>query len=920
MAKNNKALDYAFSVIDGKAKAPKYVKLQCEEFIRIANDQSESSFFDERLFSNFCKILRMLQMARGPKAGKSIYGALTGYQWLLIAALCVKIRKDPNARRYKRILLEIARKNGKAISLDTPIPTPDGWKTMGDIHEGDYVFSCDGTQTKVTYESPIFMKPMYAVEFEDGEIIKASCDHLWTVKSKKSKRTMDYGAKKRIGDGKRYRDGGWYEATTEEIAQRFKRVRKDKKGIDYLYRVPMQDPVQYQEKDLPIDPYLLGVWLGDGTSNNQEITVSYDDLKETYENLSDCGYDLLIWENKNRAPSIKIDWHGRGVGFSKPGDFRYELKKLNLINNKHIPDIYLQSSIHQRMELLRGLMDTDGTCSKRGQCEFCQKDKKLIDQVAELLASLGIKTNVKYKEAKCGSKICDAYRLHFFVDKKHSCFKLKRKHERLKDELGDRMNAKSIIDVRPIETEPSKCIMVNHPSHLYLCGKKYTTTHNTLIVAVLFIILFYTEPEYSKFFSVAPNGQLAREIKEAIDPLLSVNKKVFETSEWKATRDYILHRTNNIKYEPLNFSTSTMDGREPTVFIVDEAGALPTNYPIEAMKTGQIMVKNPVGFIISTKYPEFDNPLEDEVANAKRVLDGIKKDDSLFALLYEPDTVDDWQDNDDVLAHANPMALDYEPLWDELIRARSEAIERSALRQNFLTKNCNIMYQGLGTESYVDVADVQKCKVDHIDWDGRDVFVAVDLSMSSDNTSVAMATMDNGVIYAHVMAFIPEGRIDLKNKEEKLDYRKFINAGHCIACGDMSIDYSVVEDYVFNIEKMFGVTVRQIGFDRWNAMSSAQKWDEQYETIEIKQHSSVLHPATKLLYEKIVNGEFAYEENPLLEINFQNAVCAFDTNMNRYVHKRKSRGKVDMVVSLINAVHLVQTDALDNTGFIAMVL
>jgi phage terminase large subunit-like protein len=126
----------------------------------------------------------------------------------------------------------------------------------------------------------------------------------------------------------------------------------------------------------------------------------------------------------------------------------------------------------------------------------------------------------------------------------------------------------------------------------------------------------------------------------------------------------------------------------------------------------------------------------------------------------------------------------------------------------------------------------------------------------------------------------------------------------------MTVDYAVIEDYVEKIEENFGCTVVSIGFDRWNALSSAQKWAKKYTTVEIRQHSDTLHPPTKLLSEKVENGEFAYTPNKLLEINFENARCTYDTNMNRYVNKKKSTGKVDMVVSLINAVYLVQQDIL----------
>lgn len=432
----------------------------------------------------------------------------------------------------------------------------------------------------------------------------------------------------------------------------------------------------------------------------------------------------------------------------------------------------------------------------------------------------------------------------------------------------------------------------------------------TFVVAVLFILLFYLEPSYSRFFSVAPDGALAREIKEAIEPLIQTNAAVFEKGEFKMLRDYILHRPTKTKYTPLNYSTTRMDGKEPSVFIADEVGALPTPYAIEAMRSGQLLVKNKLGFIISTKYPTVHNPLEDEVQDAKMILDGLVEDPTVFALLYEPDNPDDWATDDDVLKDGNPLAQEIEEVWDDLVKKREKAIRRESLRENFLTKHCNIVYQGQGTETYVEVEKVRACKIDHIDWEGMEVYIGVDLAMSNDNCAVAMSAEMDGEIYSDVIAFIPEGRIDEKNEFEHIDYRRFIQEMKCIACGDMTVDYSVIEDFVFGIEEKYGVTVRAIGYDRYNALSSAQKWNEKYETVEIRQHSDTLHPPTKLLYEYILNRQWHYTENILLEINFENAKCTFDTNMNRYVNKKKSSGKVDEVVAIINSIYLLQQNVL----------
>lgn len=457
---------------------------------------------------------------------------------------------------------------------------------------------------------------------------------------------------------------------------------------------------------------------------------------------------------------------------------------------------------------------------------------------------------------------------------------------------------------------------------LEICRKNF----KTYTVGTVFIIAFLTEPQFSKFYSVAPDGSLSKEIQEAISETLRSSPAIYEykgNKRFKILRDYISFKPLLSKFIPLSYSTSRMDSRMPNLFCADEVGALPVNYPVEAMRSGQINMKNRLGFIISTKYPTIDNPFEDYVSYSKKVLDKIEKDETVFSLLYEPDNTKDWISDDLILKQANPAALEIPEIWEELKKKRAYAIAVDKARENFVTKHCNIIYTGIGTETYIDVSAVQKCRTSHIDWRGRTVYVGFDLSETNDNTSVAMVTVDeNNNIIADVFAFIPEGRIDEKTISEKLDYRNIVETtGKCFACGDKVIDYSFVEAFILSLEERYGVKVQAIGFDRWNALSTAQKLEKEgHNLVEIRQHSSTLHPPTKLLKEKILSGEFQYEKNPLLEINFQNARCTYDTNRNLYVTKKKSNGKVDMVVSLINAVYLLQQDVMFGSDFTIQVL
>lgn len=457
---------------------------------------------------------------------------------------------------------------------------------------------------------------------------------------------------------------------------------------------------------------------------------------------------------------------------------------------------------------------------------------------------------------------------------------------------------------------------------LEICRKNF----KTYTVGTMFILLFLLEPKYSKFFSVAPDGSLSREVKDAIEETLRSSPLIYlhnDTPRFRLLRDYIHFNLTDSRYVPLNYSSSRLDGKLPNAFLADEVGALPNSYAIEAMRSGQLNIRNKLGCIISTKYSTINNPFEDEVAYAKRVLDGIEKDETIFALLYEPDNPKNWTTDDMILKHSNPVALEIPEIWEDLLKKRARAIAIESARENFLTKHCNIIYQGAGTEAFIDINDVQQCKVNKIDWQGRNVYIGVDLALTNDNCAVSMLAEEDGTILADVIAFIPEGRIEEKSQFEKVDYRRFIEAMKCIACGNKTVDYGVIEDFVFEIENKYDVHIVALGYDRFNALSSAQKWERGIEDkyrplncIQIRQHSDTLHPATKLLYEKIVNKEFQYEPNTLLEINFENARCTFDTNMNRYVNKKKSSGKVDMVFAILNALYLLQQDIIFEDSFI----
>lgn len=444
----------------------------------------------------------------------------------------------------------------------------------------------------------------------------------------------------------------------------------------------------------------------------------------------------------------------------------------------------------------------------------------------------------------------------------------------------------------------------------------------TFNAAIIFILLMLTEPQFSRFFSVAPDLKLSSELKLAIRKIIKSSPLLADDGVFRVLRSEIRCKLTDSEYTPLAYSQDRMDGKLANAFLADEAGAM-DSYPIEAMRSSQITLKSKLGIIISTQYPNDGNAMIDEIDIAKKTLDGLLDNARRFALLYEPDDEllvnDQWENNDLVIYQANPVAVNNKEVFNAIRDMRTMAVLYENKRENILCKHCNIKYKGLGVEGYVDINKVKACRIEDNPnwWRGRRVYLGMDLSQTDDNTAVAMVTEEDGVIYAKAWGFVPADKVAYKSKKEGVDYKRLIAQGVCFACGDEVIGYDFVEQFILELQDKLGVVIVQVGYDRYNAISTVQKLEAAgIECVEVRQHSSVLHSPTKLLQEKILSRKFAYNENRMLEINFENARCTEDTNRNKYVNKKRSAGKVDMVVAIINGVYLQEQEDLYGMDFV----
>lgn len=432
----------------------------------------------------------------------------------------------------------------------------------------------------------------------------------------------------------------------------------------------------------------------------------------------------------------------------------------------------------------------------------------------------------------------------------------------------------------------------------------------TFIAAVVFIVLMLTEDDYSEFYSICLDRELAGLVKKAMTQIIEASpaiEKHFKTSTTLSGK--IVCKLTNSFYQARTAESGRNNGIMPSAYIADEIGNFKDYKNINAMKSGQLSVRNPLRINLTTAYPEDKSIMLEELEYLRKVYGELINNERVFSLLYYADKENLWADEG--LYQSNPLRI--EANYNEIRDNRDAALEKPLEREEYLCKHMNYFLPSNSGEEFIKLEDLRKCKVDSFEWSGRQVWLGLDLAMTTDNCALAMVTEDDGSLIADAIAFMPADRIEEKSKLEKEDYRYYIDREWCYPCGDLVVDYGFIEDMIMKVEDKFGVIVMGVAYDRYNCLSTAQKLEgEGHKTVEVKQHSSVLHPATKLLQEQILSKRFKYIDNRLLEVNFQNAKVTEDTNKNKYVNKKKSTGKVDMVVALINAIYLVQQDVIFN--------
>lgn len=337
---------------------------------------------------------------------------------------------DYRAGRVSRLMINTPPGHAKALALDTPLPTPTGWTTMGEVQPGDWLLGRDGSPVRVSNTSPVFVgHGCFRVWFEGGESIVADAGHRWLVEKRSTRRSEVL--------------------TTADLAA-------DPQDTFY---VALADELQLPEAPLPLDPYLLGVWLGDGHTASGRFTTADPEI-------------VAAFDAAGFQPRLYAHYGYETTGLSR------RLRGLGLIGQKYAPEGYLYASAPQRLAFLQGLMDSDGTVQSGGrQVSFCNTNRDLIDAVVFLAASLGMKPSVETTTTAWRVSWCPG---------DTQVFRLPRKAGKVI--LAGRRKKRRIVAVQPVESVPTKCVTVDHPDEMFLAGWHCIPTKNSTTVTVNFVV------------------------------------------------------------------------------------------------------------------------------------------------------------------------------------------------------------------------------------------------------------------------------------------------------------------------------------------------------------------------------------------------------------------------------------------------
>lgn len=840
-------------------------------------------------------------------------------------------KREDNTRRFRRFFDEEAKGNGKALALDTPIPTPTGWTTMGDLKPGDQVFDERGQPCNVLAVSGVMTdRPCYAVEFDDGARIVADEGHLWLTEQRRFSGTRDHcrGIPKK----------DWVRRpkvavrTTKHIAETVSYPNGKFQSANHS--VLLAEPLSLGTAPLPVDPYVLGFWLGDGDSDQARVTVGRQDCEDSVACLVAAGAEVTYAEDVGDKPITRYRL-GRVVA--------KRLRTLGVFKNKHIPAVYLRASYEQRMAIIAGLMDTDGTVNKLGACEFSVCNKRLAEGFAELIWSVGIKAVVLDHPAKLkGREVARRYRIQFWPGDKQ-VFRLPRKAARLGVKHSRRRLSgdRRIVSCEPVPSVPVQCIAVDSPSHLFLAGRQMVPTHNSPLLAGIGMLCLVADGEdRAEIYAAASKKDQAMVLfRDAVamwqqsPDLNNKLKPLGGNPVWN-----LAYTERGGFFRPIS-SEDGQSGPRPSCALCDEVHEHRNGNMIEMLERGFKWRRQPLLCMATNSGSDRNSVCWEEHQHAIRVAAGTREpdaeftfvgdviDDSTFSFVCSLDPGDDPLNDPSCWAKANPLlGVTVQP--DYLAGVARQAKDIPGKMNNILRLHFCVWTDA--EQAWMSRPVLESCLsgFDPNDYTGEKAYVGLDLSATQDLAAMAIVVptgrraSDNQTTYAGwVEVWTPGDTVNERALRDNAPYDLWVRDGWLEAPPGKRVRFDFMAARLAEISGLYDIQL--VAYDTYGFGKAFEpEMDELGLTLPIAEHPQggkkkgkdhgLWMPGSKMLLENLMlEGRIMLRKSPVLISAIMSASIEEDPFGNAWFSKRRALSRIDPLVALAMAVGAT-TSVADN--------
>lgn len=739
-------------------------------------------------------------------------------------------RLDDEGRRVHRTyLLGVPRKNAKALALDTKVATTRGVKTVGAVKAGDYVFGSDGHPTEVLAASEVFTgRDCYRVSFKDGQSVVACGEHLWTVWDASVGRTVTV------------------DTTTLAENVMFSGGRR--------WSVPQAGRCT-EESTIPVDPYLLGYWLGDGHTGTGRISVHDDDVPSLEAQVVEAG---LVLERKHYSSSLVL------VRSPFVGMLREALGGAT----KRMPEGFREWGTEQRRALLGGLLDSDGTTSKAGQASFTNTNRGLAMGVLELSRSLGVKTTMIESRAFLYGKDCGpVWRVTMTPLQTDRFFRLERKAERCKVSRS-RANRNKIVSVTRVPSVPTKCLAVAAEDKLFQVSDGILTHNSTLGAAIAVYMLIADRSDAQPLVvSAAGDRAQARLVFDMAKGMIEASPELRDICT--IYRQEIRNNRNGGRYIVVSADAGRAHGLNPSTVIVDEYHVHKNNDLFVALTSGSAMRREPLTLVISTA-GTIDSPLWHLYETARRVQTGEIDDKSLGMTWYGPPAGD--------FDHRDPAVWEAaNPSWELMNAQDFQSALAISPEADFIRYRLNGWVASktafLPAGAWEELATGERLAA------GDRVVLGFDGSWKGDSTALVAVRVDD--LHAELLGVWeapvddPQARIPTAEVEQSIRD----------ACGKYKVLEVAMDPY------------------RWEQTIQALT-DEGLPIVEFNSAAlTLMVPATTTFYQIVMDKGMSHAGDPALDRHLRNAVVKSDHRGTRITRQNAgSTAHIDAAVALIIGV------------------